>query len=223
MAEYYISYKELEEVVNQYITNIPNNDRLVEYKAEILSALTGDFEPNDAENVKETVALWKNQIEKTSQLLLGTKYISIQQTLLAFLKLALTSGLIDAVILYVTQGTLLGFTFAVGSNIAFTLWEWFTSVKNLDDFDFCIYMQAVTHFNEYKYFTIQDMKSWFPTEQNQICNMHNSTWDCDHLNIDNTCDIIKKEKINDALKSLYKKGLLDYITENDHYSFKFKK
>ena len=44
MAEYYISYKELENLLDQYIAEAADGTQLIEHKAEILSALTGDYE-----------------------------------------------------------------------------------------------------------------------------------------------------------------------------------
>ena len=129
MAEYYISYKELEKVIDQYIADSIDNAQLKEHKAEILAALTGDYEQNNWDSAKEMISLWENQIEKPSQLLLGSRYIRVQQIMLDFLKVSCTSGLIDALILHISQGSFAGFTVSVGSGIAVALWELFTAVK----------------------------------------------------------------------------------------------
>lgn len=221
MAEYYISYKDLEGVIDDFIRST-DNTILMEHKAEILSALTGDFDLNDMDNVNKTVAFWQSEIAKPSQLLLGNRYIRIQQVLLEFLKLALTSGLIDAVIIWVSEGNWSGFTLSVGSNIAFTLWSLFTSVKKLDDWDFCVYMQAVSHFREHKDFCFDDMLDWFPSEPNITCNMHNTIWNCEYLDHD-TCTIIAKNKLIYALNSLCEKGLLSCRKENNENIYCFKK
>lgn len=224
MAEYYISYKELESVLDQYIAEVSDGVQLVEHKAEILSALTGDYEQGNWDSAKEMISLWENQINTPSQLLLGTRYIRVQQIMLDFLKVACTSGLIDALILYISQGNFTGFTFSVGSGIAVTLWELFTTVKKLDDWDFCVYMQAATHFREYSEFTIEDLKSWLPDAGHPTCNMHNSTWDCDYLEeTTDVCKMIQKQKLEQALKSLYNKGLLMTNKEDHKYVFRFKK
>ena len=62
MAEYYISYKELEKVIDQYIADSIDNAQLKEHKAEILAALTGDYEQNNWVSAKEMISLWENQI-----------------------------------------------------------------------------------------------------------------------------------------------------------------
>ena len=85
-------------------------------------------------------------------------------------------------------------------------------------------MQATTHFREYSEFTIEDLKSWFPDVEHPICNMHNNTWDCDYLEESTDfCKMIQLQKLEQALKSLYDKGLLMMKKEEHKYVFKFKK
>lgn len=220
MAEYYISYGDIENIVDQYISETRDNDLLVKHRAAILAALTGDFEQNNLESVGEMVSLWENQIDKPSQLLLGTRYIRVQHIMLCFLKNAFTSGLIDAVIMYASQGNSSGFTISVGSAVAFTLWDLFNSVKNLDDWDFCIYMQVLTHYRVNRDFTMDELLDWFPKGTPAICNMHNSTWDCDHFR-DDICIMVSEKRIGKALQSLCDKGLLKWEMEGGKYIFKF--
>lgn len=189
-----------------------------------MSALTGDYEQENWDSAREMISLWENQISTPSQLLLGSRYIRVQQIMLDFLKVSCTSGLIDAMIIYMSQGNFTGFTVSVGTGIAVALWELFTTVKKLDDWDFCIYMQATTHFREFNEFTIEDLKSWLPDVTNPICNMHNNTWDCDYLEeATGACKMIQTQKLEQALKSLYDKGLLMTRKKNHKYVFKFKK
>lgn len=223
MAEYYISYKELEKLIDQYIKDSVDCTQLTEHKAEVLSALTGDYEQNNWNSAKEMISLWENQINKPSQLLLGSRYIRVQQTMLDFLKVSCTSGLIDALIIYISQGDFAGFTVSVGAGITVALWELLTAVKKLDDWDFCIYMQATTHFREHSEFTIEELRSWMPSEKNLICNMHTDNWECDYLEENDICSIAKKNKVEQALKSLYDKGLLGLRKEEHKYFYKFKK
>lgn len=223
MAEYYISYSEVEKLIDQYITDSVECIQLKEYKAEILAALTGDYEQNNWDSAKEMISLWETQIDKPSQLLLDTRYIRVQQIMLDFLKVACTSGLIDALIVYISQGNFVGFTVSVGSCIAVALWELLTAVKKLDDWDFCVYMQATTHFREHSEFTMEELKSWLPGDGHSICNMHNDNWDCDYLGENDVCNMIREDKIEQALKSLYDKGLLGLRKEEHKYFYKFKK
>lgn len=85
-------------------------------------------------------------------------------------------------------------------------------------------MQAVTHFKAHKDFTFDDLKSWMPTSEHPICNMHNGTWDCDYwIEEDDTCTIQNDQKLTDAVDSLCNKGLLSKRKEVHKYIFKFKR
>lgn len=53
--------------------------------------------------------------------------------------------------------------------------------------------------------------------------MHNDTWECDYLKADDTCGIFQEQKIEQALKSLYDKGLLMLRKDDHKYVYKFKK
>lgn len=223
MAEYYISYSEIAKIIDQFIDNTDNNNMLIKYKAEILAALTGDFEQNKVETVDEMIFLWKNQIKKPSQLLLGSRYIRINKIMMDFLNVAFTSGFIDAIIVYSSQGKFSGFTISVGATIAIALWDLFSNVKKLDDWDFCIYMQALTHYKNHHTFTIDELKDWLPKGDNAICNMHNNKWDCDYFQDDETCNLVSGGYIEKALKSLVDKGLLSLKKINHKYTFKFKR
>ncbi len=92
MAEYYISYRELEKLFDQYIAETPNNSQLLEHKAEILAALTGDYEQGNWDSANEMISLWENQIDKPSQLLLGVKIHSSATNYVGFPKSVLYIG-----------------------------------------------------------------------------------------------------------------------------------
>ena len=59
MAEYYISYKELENLLDQYIAEAADGTQLIEHKAEILSALTGDYEQENWDSAKEMITVYR--------------------------------------------------------------------------------------------------------------------------------------------------------------------
>lgn len=222
MAEYYISYDEISNLVEECISTAENRDLLENYKAEILAALTGDFERNDLNSIQEMITLWENQNKKPSQLLLGTRYILVQQSMIDFLKAIFTSGIVDVIISYATQGDLSGFSVSVGMSISIALWDLFNNVKTLDDWDFCVYMQAVTHFKAHEDFSLEDLKSWMPTVERPVCNMHNDTWSCDYWSEDDTCTVNEGQNLDAAIRSLCEKDLLSKRNENHKYVFKFK-
>ena len=222
MAEYYISYNEINNLIEECISLTENHEALEKYKAEILAALTGDFEQNDLKSVQEMIALWENQNIKPSQLLLGNRYILVQQSMIDLLKAIFTSGIVDAIIRYAMQGDLSGITVSVGMSITIALWDLLNNVKTLNDWDFCVYMQAVTHFKAHEWFSLEDLKCWMPTAGKPICNMHNNTWSCDYWNADDTCKIQEDQNLEAAISSLRDKDLLSISKENHQYVFKFK-
>ena len=224
MAEYYISYEKMCDIVENCIAESEQRSLLEQYKIGILTALTGNFEKGDLNSVQEMISLWENQERQPSKLLLGTRYIRVQQSMIDFFKAICTSGVLEALILYATQNDFSGFTVTAGLNVVIAIWELFNNVNTLDDWDFCVYMQAVTHFKEHKDFTMEDLKSWMPASEKPICNMHNSTWDCDYWNAEtDTCKIQKDKKLNDAVDSLCGKGLLTKREEDHKLIFKFKR
>lgn len=223
MAEYYISYNDICNLVEDCIATSEKHDLLEIYKAQIMAAITGDFGHSDLDSVREMISLWENQDKRPSQLLLGNRYIRVQQSMIEFLRAIITSGIVDALIVFVTQENPAGFTISVGMSVAIALWELINSVKTLDDWDFCVYMQAVTHFKTHKDFTYEELRSWMPTAEWPVCNMHNSIWNCSYWNEDDSCKILEDQKLCEAVESLCEKGLLSKRKEDQKYIFKFKR
>lgn len=77
------------------------------------------------------------------------------------------------------------------------------------------------HTLENREFTHDDLVHWFPDEPDNICNMHNSTWDCEYYINDDKCDMLKNGHLDCALASLKGKGILSLKRKNgkDYYSF----
>ena len=219
MAEYHMTYEEIASIVDKAISETEEKDNLRLYQPAIMAALTGDYEQGNCKEIPEMVALWENMIAEPSQLLLGTRYIRIQGAMIEFIKLALTSGFVDAVI----SSEVVTPEVSATSVVAFVLYEIFGKASKLEDDDFCVYLQTVTHFREHAEFTEEELMSWFPHGEHPRCNMHNSTWQCDYLGDNDICTI-QEEKVQSALKSLKNKGILDQTKGNDgKYVFRFKR
>lgn len=219
MAEYHMTYSELKDFIDICIKGSENQNTLSEYKAEILAALTVNVNNDNSIEAKDILSLWENQIGTPSELLLGTRYICIKDSMITFIKGAFSSGLVDTLISDTPASAI---TVGVASGVVFSLIELFTKVNSLNDLDFCIFMQAVHHFKKHKYFTKDDLLDWFPHGGNLICNMHNSKWDCEFLENDK-CSIIQDNGIEQALGSLIEKNLLtkEHLEKKDFYKFKF--
>lgn len=222
VAEYHMTYKEIASIIDEAIGTVEKQQILRAYQPAIMAAITGDYEQDNLKEVPEVIALWENLIAEPSQLLLGTRYIRIQGTMIEVIKLALTSGFVDAMIKLMSEGPV-GYSVSLGATVAITLYELFGKASKLEDDDFCIYLQATTHYHQHKAFTEDDLKDWFPHGGNTVCNMHNSTWRCDYLRDDDSCGI-DRQKIQDAVKSLMAKGILEREKGDDNkYTFCFKR
>lgn len=221
MAEYHMTYEEIYSVVSEAIFQSENPKMLQEYQPAIMAAITGNYEEDQKDEISEMIALWDNMIKEPSQLLLGTRYIRIQDVMVELIKLALTSGVVDAVITFVNSGTV-----AVGiapiAAVAIGLHDFWGRVSRLEDDDFCIYYQALTHYHKNIEFTEEELADWFPHGENKICNSHNSTWHCDYLQQDDSCGM-DSDRLQKALKSLVCKGILKKSENGDgKYVFQFR-
>lgn len=223
MAEYNMSYEEIKKFVEDCINKSPDSVHLHAYQSEILAAITARDEMDRVDNatILESIELWKNQIHTPSSLLLGTRYISIKDSVINFIKAALTSGLVDAIISD-PQNPMTGISIGVASGIVFALIDVLKSVSELNDFDFCIYMQAVKHFRTHEEFTINDLRQWFPKNDFK-CNMHTPKWDCEHFIKDNICDMLEGNHLEEALKSLCDKNILIKRIENGNITYFFRR
>ena len=223
MAEYYITYREIGDLIDGYIAASGGSELLINHRAEILTALTGEFNQQQVEEVQEMIALWDEQILPHNEAMWGSKYIRIHHCLLMFLEAALCSGMVDAMLLGFSQGSIAALTVSTAASIVITLGKLFASVKKLDDWDFCVYMQAVSHFREHEEFTLKELQDWLPASDRPQCNMHDDRWEFDHRNNDDACMLLDKERLERALQSLMDKGILSRKTERDTYKFKFER
>ena len=123
MAEYYVSYEEMNELVDDILKKIPDESLLHEYKAELLAAITGYYGGENKSTSSEMIALWQNSITEKSELLIRNRYIRVQKFMLEFLTLVCTSGIIDAIISSVLVGSITGFNISIGSSITIFIWE----------------------------------------------------------------------------------------------------
>lgn len=212
-----MSYNDLYRFVNEIINA---GDDIEKYKAELMAALTGNDDANSDESISDIVSLWYNQIASPSELLLGTRYIKISDVAICFVEVALASGLLDGIINFIV-GNPVQFGFCTAATIVLALRKFIKAITSLDDCDFCIYMQAVTHYRTHQAFTKKELLDWLPKDGG-VCNMHNSKWHCKYLDDNDRCNIISKCCVEYALKSLLEKKILKEETD-DIYTYCFEK
>lgn len=223
MAEYYLTYKEFSDYIDECIsTSCGDRKLLEEHKSEILAAFLNEYETNSierTESIQEMVELWQNQISQPSEMLLGKRYVAIQSGIMEFLKTFITSGIIEAIIKPIKAQTPFEVGITTSISIALAILEVFTKTKKLEDWDFCVFLQARTHYCSNEEFSKSDLLEWFPSDLNPICNMHNSIWKCSYYQDEtNNCKI----NIERALNSLLQKDILkitSYRAAEELYRF----
>lgn len=219
MAEYYLTYKEFSEYIDECILGgIGDKKLLEEHKSEIMAALLSECESNGSErneSIQDMVELWQNQVSKPSELLLGKRYIAIQSGMIEFLKKFITSGIIEEIIKPIQTQTSVEIGITSSITIALAIYEIFSKTKNLDDWDFCVFLQVRRHYCQNKEFSKSDLLEWFPNGVNLTCNMHNLIWRCSYyLEETDNCDI--RTNIERAIASLLQKEILKITSYRDN-------
>lgn len=212
MSVYYLSYEDLSNFYDKCITkeNCKSYyDNYVKHKAEILSALTCDSNANGKIQADTVTAFWQEGLQGRSKFLFGTKYISVKSVMLNLLEAFCCSGFLDEIINSCVNNCGLTLGLSIPINIFMGVKRVFESIQPLEDWDFCIYLQAVHHFKAHRQFTIEDLSSWFPNGNDKKCNMHTDKWDCSYFCAEqDSCTIISEDNILQAVKSLCSKGIL---------------
>lgn len=218
MAEYYLTYKEFSEYIDECISSGAGDVNLLEdHKSEIMAAFLCEYESNSIERdeaIQDMVDLWQNQISQPSELLLGKRYIAIQSGIMGFLKTFITSGIIEGIIESIQARTPMKIGITTSVTIAIAIYEVFSKVQKLDDWDFCVFLQARTHFCENEEFSKSELLAWFSNDTNLTCNMHNSIWKCCYY-IDETENCNIKVYIEQAIASLVQKDILKITSYRD--------
>lgn len=187
-AEYYMSYEQLNEMFTQLRSSIEE-----EYKGEkefldknlsiILAALTSREDTRQKRAYKENYELWENIISNPSQGALDHIKVTLQGKVLGTVYLMCSVGFFyemgQVFSAPITPETAIPLAVSAAGTVG-ALVAFLQVVNTLEDDDFCIYMQALTHFRKHKKFSVDEMLEWFPHGDNRVCNMHNSDWQCDY-------------------------------------------
>lgn len=218
MAEYYLSYGDIYKLIDDCICE--EQVYCNEHKAEILTAITCNMNRSEKKDINEIVSLWDNLVLQPSDLLLGTRYIRISDIALCFIEIALNSGFIDYIIQLKT-GQAPPLQVSISASIVLSIHSLLSSVCKLNDWDFCVYLQAVKNFHRHKEFSKETLVEWLP-EFGTECNIeNNSKWCCSYKTENNICNFACSESIDKALNSLCLKGILQAKNEDGQYVFKF--
>lgn len=208
MALYNMNYSEFLSIIDE---NIGKNSLLREHRAELITALSFDFNPltADLQCIQETVELWNNQLAQASNLRMGDYYITIQGIVIELVEFYCSSGLLEFLVESLNDEAYAPPPlFNVAITIAIGIWKLFENSKKLEDRDFCLYQQAVNHKQLNRRFTKADIESWF-SDSSFICNVpyKRSPWNCSNCT-NSTCRFLENDMLDSAIESLCKKGVL---------------
>lgn len=183
MAEYRMTYLDIKNYVEECADRSSNPELIRKHLPEILAAVTA--KANDDQEISKVVlddrvTLWRNQIGSPSEAVLGTKYFSIKSNIIELIGAMISSGIVDTVILNCLSGSeciFQGITMGAVSGVASTLIKILKSASNLEDHDFCVYMQGQHIFGNTK--NLQKMISFngslISPMQHVICIIQNGT------------------------------------------------
>lgn len=97
------------------------------------------------------------------------------------------------------------------SSVAIAIVNIFVKAVELDDFDFCLCLQAMEHYHVKKEFTEDDILEWF--SRNDECSLHDHRWNCLHYEEYHICTILNG-KVPKVISSLMSKGILEESCKN---------
>lgn len=171
--------------------------------------------------VQDSLELWENKIQRNSKLLLGDKYICIQDTILSFVGDALASGFLDTFINQVANDLPITFSGSIGTFIVLAIKDLLNSIAKLDDSELCIYRQAVKNAKKHEEFTLKELKTWLPSENDLTCNLPDADCECRESGI---CKMCQREDLEEILSRLCdKKKVLSSKKVGDEIVYRFKR
>jgi hypothetical protein len=197
---------------------IEKNPKLKDYRDELLDILCSntsnqDFMANDLDNDDK----WPFEDKEPTQLYVrDSKYhIRIKDVAVDFFEMVFSGALFDSVyIMFSGCKNEQIATFEITKDII-----WFISrlireyVVKLDNTEFCIYLQVITHFSEHREFTVSDLIGWLPTCGTE-CNMHTDKWVCSRF--ENGMCYFQEDSIEQVLERMVKKNIFEYSDDNTY-------
>lgn len=217
MAEYQISYKELSDFINQEIKSVKDEDRrklLKAHEGELLCALTSNLSHPEGKDLDAQILLWNNLLEQPSKSVMGDWIVSQKDIVLAFVKVAISSGLLEAMLMLPDTPISLHKGIIIGGSIVLILYELFQKASKIDDCDFCVYSKIAFHLDDFKVgFEKSNIMKWC---SGNTCNHSINRFYCEHKQKNKTCELDEND-IENSLKSLCQKRLLNYDEEKSLY------
>lgn len=217
------------EVTRDYLgkfvdTQIEKNQELKDFREDLvdmLSCNTPDITNIMSEDM-DNESSWPFEKKEPTQLYIRDSryHIRIKDLVIDFFENVFTGALLDAMLFWFGLSGMAGVS-SIGITRDFILFvkrivkEY---VVKLDDTEFCIYLQVITHLKEHQEFSVDELKSWLPMGTENSCNMHTDKWNCTYMR-EGKC-YFNQDKIEEILQKMVSKHIIDY-SENNTYKIRY--
>lgn len=214
MAVFEVSRDYLEKFIDQ---KIETNKTLIDFREELIDVLVTNTSDIDFVGDCDDDNWPFEKKEPTQFYIRDSRYhIRIKDLVVDFFENVFTGSLLDAMLFWFGLSTA-----ASVSTIAITK-EFILFVKRvikeyvikLDNSEFCIYLQIITHLKEHTAFTFEELLLWLPKNDGDLCNMQTNKWLCPYKG-QNQCRI-DEEEVKKILKRLLSKDILDYSEDGTY-------
>ncbi|MCI6242100.1 MAG: hypothetical protein MR646_02155 [Agathobacter sp.] len=217
MAVFEVTRDYLEKFVD---TQIEKNQVLKDFREDLVDMLVCNT-PDISEDM-EGESSWPFEKREPAQLYIRDSryHIRIKDLVIDFFENVFTGALLEAMLFWFGLSVK-----AEVSPICITK-EFILFVKRvvkeyvvkLDNTEFCIYLQVITHLKEHQEFSIDELKSWLPRETDNSCNMHTDKWNCIDMR-EGKC-YFNQDNLDEVLQKMVLKHIMEY-SENSTYRIRY--
>ena len=217
MAVFEVSKQYIEQFVDK---QIKKNQDFKEFRSELIDMLVNN-EPQldgDLEDEEE----WLFEKKEPTQLYIrdSRHHIRIKDLVVDFIENIFTGFLLEPMLIWfnIVNGSGISVVGITGAFILFLKRVIKEYIVKLDDTEFCIYLQVITHFKEHQEFTVEDLKEWLPESRENDCNMPTEKWNCSSK-VQGKCQR-DKDKLEKILQKMVSKNIIEYL-KNGLYKIRF--
>lgn len=221
MAVFEVTREYLEEFVD---AQIEKNQEFRDFREDLIDMLTSntvDSSDFALEDIRDENSWPYEKKEPTQLYIRDSRYhIRIKDVVVDFLENVLSGALLDAMLHYfgLSSGAEASLKDITVDFILFVKRVIKEYVVKLDNTEFCIYLQIITHLKEHQEFSAEEIKGWLPAGVGRRCNMPTDKWACPDLN-DGACGF-DADKLNKILEKMEKKNIIDCLG-NSTYKINF--
>lgn len=217
MAIYEVSRSYLEQFVD---AQIEKNTDFSEYRNELIDMLVNN-EPEIDVNT-DTEDVWPFEKKEPTQFYVRDSryHIRIKDLVVDFFENIFAGFLLEPMLVWfgIVNGAGVAGVGITGAFIFFLRRVIKEYVVKLDNTEFCLYLQIITHLREHQEFSVEDVKDWLPESIGDECNMSTEKWNCPSKD-QGKCKI-DKNNVEKILQKMVSKNIIDY-SENETYKIRF--